>query len=167
MTKTNKTLSLILLIAILGTVVFSLSACNDEKDTGFQKRFIRYELFDEEGKLINKDTTGTATTASYGVYRYKYNGKPFKFTVDMIVKGTNERFKNYEEILIDFYKYDEETKEYDHTSGGFQNDELEWPTEIGTYDIHININEIYETIDGKDYAKYHPLHGHLRVIIEE
>lgn len=44
---------------------------------------------------------------------------------------------------------------------------LEWPTEIGTYDIHININEIYETIDGKDYAKYHPLHGHLRVIIEE
>lgn len=163
----KKAMSLILLISILSVMIFSLGGCNEKKNKGFERQFIKYELFNEEGELVGDYDSDELTMPHYGLYTYKYNGKPCKLTVDMIEVGTGKRFKNYDQILIGFYTYDKETKEYNHTGGGFQNDELEWPTEVGTYDIYIDLNFLYETIDGKEYLKYHPSHGKIRIIIEE
>ena len=33
--------------------------------------------------------------------------------------------------------------------------------------MDIDINQFYENIGGKEYDKYHPLHGHITIIIEE
>lgn len=164
--KTKKTLSLILLITIFGTVAFSLSACNDEKDTGFKTHYIEYEIFDIKNKRVDKKSGESFVSSTYGIYRYKYDGTPCKLTIDVIVIGTGERFKHYEMILIDFYKYNEETREYDHTSGGFQNNELEWPTEIGKYEIHFLIDSQYENINGMEYLKYYQHVGSIDLIIE-
>ncbi len=164
----KKAMSLILLISILSVMIFSLGGCNEKKNKGFECQFIKYELFNEDGELVGDYDSDELIMPHYGLYMYKYNGKPCKLTVDMIEVGTGKRFKNYDQIIIGFYKYNEETNLPEHIKGGgFQNEELEWPTEIGIYDIHIDLNILYETIDGKEYLKYHPAHGHIRIIIEE
>lgn len=163
----KKVISIILFVLTLSAMAFGFTSCSNEKEKKFERQFVRYELFNEEGKLVGDYDSDELIMPHYGLYTYKYNGKPCKLTVDMIEVGTGIRYKNYDQILIDFYTYNEETNEYDHTGGGFQNDELEWPSEVGTYDIHIDMNQVYENIDGKEYDKYHSAHGQIRIIIEE
>ena len=163
----KKVISIILFVLTLSAMAFGFTSCSNEKEKKFERQFVRYELFNEEGELVGDYDSDELIMPHYGLYTYKYNGKPCKLTVDMIEVGTGIRYKNYDQILIDFYTYNEETNEYDHTGGGFQNDELEWPTEVGTYEIRININFLYETIDGKEYLKYYPAHGKILIEIEE
>lgn len=164
----KKVLSIISITLILSTALLGFTSCSNEEEKKFERQYIRYELFNEEGELVGDYKVGNNTATSYGVYRYKYNGKPCKLIVDMIEVGTGKRYKNYDQIMIGFYKYNEDTYLFEHIKGGgFQNDELEWPTEVGTYEIRININFLYETIDGKEYLKYYPAHGEIRIIIEE
>lgn len=164
----KKVISIILFVLTLSAMVFSFTSCSNETEKKFERQFIRYELFNEEGELVGDyKNLGPSVVFSYGVYRYKYNGKPCKLTVDMIELGTGKRYKNYDQIIIGFYKYNEETNLPEHIKGGgFQSNELKWPSEVGTYDIHIDINQVYENIDGKEYDKYHSVSGYLTIIIE-
>ena len=165
----KKVLSIISITLILSTALLGFTSCSNEKEKKFERQFVRYELFNEEGELVGDyKNLGPSVVFSYGVYRYKYNGKPCKLTVDMIELGTGIRYKNYDQILIDFYKYNEETNLPEHMKdGGFQSNELKWPSEVGIYYVHININQVYENIDGKEYDKYHSVSGNLTIIIEE
>ena len=163
----KKVLSIISITLILSTVLLGFTSCSNEKEKKFERQFIRYELFNEEGELVGDYNSDNMIMPDYGLYTYKYNGKPCKLTVDMIEVGTGIRYKNYDQILIDFYTYNEETNEYDHTGGGFQNNELKWPSEVGEYYIYIDIYEQYENIGGKEYSKYHPVSAKIYLVIEE
>lgn len=163
--KTKKVMSLILIVSILSVMLFSLSSCNKKEEPEYESRYISYEIFNEYGEIIGDYSHTEEKNPHYGVYNHTYNGKPCKLTIDVLDAKSSYRYEKYDQVLIEIYKYNNLTYLLDYVDGGFQNEELEWPTEYGNYEIRININPVYETINGKEYLQFNPSQGKIVIKI--
>ena len=164
--KGKKLIAGISTITLLVSTLFCLAGCQNE-EPGYKRQHIYFEIFDMNGNFIPPDKgSNDRVMEYYSNVTYYYTGEPIKFTVDMIIKETGERLKNYGDILINFNKKGED-KIDKHIGGGWQKDDLNWPTEVGSYRIDIDIDDIYIYISGKRYLKYEPLSKQLFLEIQE
>ena len=165
--KGKKLIAGISTITLLVSTLFCLAGCQNE-EPGYKRQHIYFEIFDMNGNFIPPhEGSNDYFTGIYTSVTYYYTGEPIKFTVDMIIKETGERLKNYGDILIDFNKQSDDKLRYIHIGGGWQKDDLNWPTEVGSYCISINIADEYIYINGKRYAKYEHFDKQLFLKIQE